>query len=674
MAHNEDIFDFVGQTLHDKYRIDAVVGEGGFGVVYKGFHLSFELPIAVKCLKVPGHFTPDARQLFLDRFREEGKHLATLSQHGSITRVYDFAVAASAGQQAVPYLVLEWLEGQDLEHILAARRAAGRPFSEHEAIQLVRPAIDALAFAHQHGIAHRDIKPANLFITKTARGEVIKVLDFGIAKVMQEGESATERQTRTTSGFRAFSPGYGAPEQFNASGFGGTGPWTDVHAIGLILSEMVSGRRPLDTSSAAELVMQATGAHRPTPSSHGAHVSDGFERVCAQALALRPADRYPDAQALLDAIDALHVPAPAVDLDAPMHPSPAAAALPMIPAPEPMHPLPPPPPQMQMPPPAYGHAPPAWGPPPIPAQLVAPSSSASGRTIALVAVSALVGVLVVGGAAGFLLFRSRAPAPPPHRPPPTVTPDTRAEPCVTGREQPCRRACDRGDQASCVRLGWMYVEGNGVPKNHARAAELFVTSCNKGNALGCNNLGWLYYNGWGVQQNRAQAVVFYRKACDGGEALGCTNLAQAYQKGEGVPRNIDETVRIYQDACNRNIRDACNNLGILYDKGEGVPQNDGVAVTYYDRACDMQLAIACSNLGYMYDMGHGVPQDQARAVRLYQTACTGNSGLGCHNLGSAYERGIGGLHTDLNEARRYYAKACGLGEQDACDSAAKLAH
>ena len=258
---SDDVFDLVGSSLHGKYRVDEVVGEGGFGVVYRGFHLSFEQPIAIKCLKMPSHFTAEARQTFLERFREEGKLLAKLASHGSVTRVYDFAATTTPDDVAVPYLVLEWLDGRELTAIIAERG----PIGEREALTLLRPVVDALAFAHEMGIAHRDIEPDNLFLTQGHRGPLLKVLDFGIAKVMQEGDRITQLATKTSSGFRAFTPNYASPEQINSASFGATGPWTDVHAIGLILTELVVGRRALDASSAAELYMQVTGQPiRPT--------------------------------------------------------------------------------------------------------------------------------------------------------------------------------------------------------------------------------------------------------------------------------------------------------------------------------------------------------------------------------------------------------------------------
>jgi len=313
LASVADPFQIVGTSLEGKYRIDSMVGEGGFGVVYRGYHLSFEHAIAIKCLKVPPHFTPEARELFLSKFREEGKHLSRLGEHPSITRVYDFGIVGSA--VPIPYLVLEWLDGDDLEQLLAKRRAKGEVFSEIEALQLLRPAIDALSMAHGLGIAHRDIKPPNLYWAKGVRGRVLKVLDFGIAKAMAEGDTATQIATKTSSGFSAFSPSYGAPEQFRAKKFGATGPWTDVHAIGLMLAEMVAGRAAFEGDEMIEFYEQCAKETRPTPRVLGAEVSDAFEALCQKALALSPKDRFASASALLAAVDRLLEGAPPLVLD-----------------------------------------------------------------------------------------------------------------------------------------------------------------------------------------------------------------------------------------------------------------------------------------------------------------------------------------------------------------------
>ncbi|MBK6518162.1 MAG: serine/threonine protein kinase [Polyangiaceae bacterium] len=301
-----DSFGLVGTTIDGRYLVEGPIGEGGFGVVYRGRHLAFKHDIAIKCLKVPSHFTDGAQDLFFERFREEGRVLSRLSEHPSIVRVFDLNVTTTVRGAQVPYLVLEWLEGDELERIIAARRKNRLPaFTEREATDLLRPVIDALALAHDERIAHRDVKPANIFIARTKNGVRVKMLDFGIAKAMQDGESATQMSTKTSSGFHAFSPQYGAPEQFRSKRYGATGPWTDIHALGLILTELTSGRPALYGDEMADFLEQGTAARRPTPRARGAEVSDAFEQLCERALALDPRERFQDANELRRALDAL---------------------------------------------------------------------------------------------------------------------------------------------------------------------------------------------------------------------------------------------------------------------------------------------------------------------------------------------------------------------------------
>src|SRR5512145_926799 len=205
-----DLFELVGKTIAGKYAVLEVAGDGGFAVVYRGMHQRLGQPVAIKVLKIPPHFEPGTRQIFIEKFSSEGRILSNLADHPSIVRVLDFGTTPGA-EGEVFYLVLEWLEGRDLETIFAENRPV---FSEADAIALLRPAIEAVALAHAEGIAHRDLKPANLYLAQTKLGPRIKVLDFGIAKAIQEGEQTAQLTDHTSSGFRAFTPSHGAPEQF----------------------------------------------------------------------------------------------------------------------------------------------------------------------------------------------------------------------------------------------------------------------------------------------------------------------------------------------------------------------------------------------------------------------------------------------------------------------------
>ncbi len=293
MAAVSDPFGLLGQVLENRYRIDACVGEGGFGVVYRATHTVFDKPVAIKLLKVPAHFVAEVRASFVRKFIREGQLVAGLSEaHPAVVKILDVGVVTLGGL-GVPYLALEWLDGQTLEEHVEQRG----PLGEAQLLELFAPVVEALAKAHGGAvgqvIAHRDIKPQNLFVTTGADGRHwLRVLDFGIAKVMQEGDDATRTVVGATSTFAAYSPPFGAPEQFNPEEIGATGPATDVHALGLVVGYALTGRTPYRGKNPIQMAMEALGSKRPTPRALGANVSDALESVCAKALALMPGERY----------------------------------------------------------------------------------------------------------------------------------------------------------------------------------------------------------------------------------------------------------------------------------------------------------------------------------------------------------------------------------------------
>lgn len=172
-----DTFGLLGTLLDTRYRIDKVVGEGGFGIVYRAQQTSFDEPVAVKVLKLPHHLTAEQRTAVIATFRAEGKHLRKLSaEHPSFVRALDTGVFESRGGVLAPYLVLEWLEGEPLETNLTRRRESGLSGrSLGETLALLEPIASALSLAHESKVVHRDIKPANIFLVRTARGITAKL-------------------------------------------------------------------------------------------------------------------------------------------------------------------------------------------------------------------------------------------------------------------------------------------------------------------------------------------------------------------------------------------------------------------------------------------------------------------------------------------------------------------
>jgi Protein kinase domain len=304
-----DKFGLTGSTLADRYQVDRQVGEGGYAVVYHARQMSLDRPVALKILKTPPGLDDSARSKFRGRFAAEAKTIAQL-KHPSVVDVYDYGVSRMASGELAPWMALEWLEGETLEANLERRRGAGgRPGAA--AVALVRPVVEALAHAHRQGVIHRDIKPANLMLVATDAGPVLRMLDFGIAKVIGAGQLGDTGRSGSSSP-PGFSPDYAAPEQISYSR---TGPWTDVHALGLLLTELLTDEPPFPDGEEAQIFEQVMSPTRPTPRARGKDVGR-LEKVIARAVALSPSRRWKTAGDLLRALDAVEPPrAPGPDRD-----------------------------------------------------------------------------------------------------------------------------------------------------------------------------------------------------------------------------------------------------------------------------------------------------------------------------------------------------------------------
>jgi eukaryotic-like serine/threonine-protein kinase len=302
----EDPFDWVGATLDGKYQVDSVVGRGGFGVVYRAHHLGFNEKVAVKCLRIPETLRGAARDEFEQNFLAEGRLLHQLSKAtAGIVQALDVGAVVSPNKSWTPFIVLEWLDGQTLEANFNERRKSGLGGrTVKQAVDLLESAARALSLAHEQGIAHRDIKPANLFLAEVGGRTTLKVLDFGIAKVVSESESFTKAFEQTGASLQAFTARYGSPEQFSRR-YGSTGPWSDVFSLALVLIEAVVGHSALEGTDAAQLFIAAADTtRRPTLRALGVDAGDAIEAVLTVALSVDPKERYPNAGLFWDALEA----------------------------------------------------------------------------------------------------------------------------------------------------------------------------------------------------------------------------------------------------------------------------------------------------------------------------------------------------------------------------------
>ena len=287
-----DPYQLVGKQIADKYTVEAAIDRGGYGLVYRAFHEVLRVPVALKFFTGLAQVEEDQRELLLERFAQEGALLTSLStRSANIVQARDMGTLTTEDGTRLPFLVLEWLEGRSLEHLLHAKDSPerGKTRGWLETFELLDGVARALAIAHAGGVAHRDIKPGNFFaLGQDLRpGVVVKLLDFGIAKVMPSD------LTLTGAAGSDFTPKYGAPEQFDRQ-HGVTGPWTDVFGFALVMLEVLRGGvRVFTQKDFVSLALACQDpVNRPTPRALGVETSDAVEAVFAKALAIPVRERY----------------------------------------------------------------------------------------------------------------------------------------------------------------------------------------------------------------------------------------------------------------------------------------------------------------------------------------------------------------------------------------------
>jgi serine/threonine-protein kinase len=299
----EDVFGIVGSVIAGAYHVEAVVAEGGFGVVYRAHHGGFRAPVALKLLKVPPQ-SSEQQHAFLELFRAEAELLFKLSASlPTVVRPLHVDAFTASDGSFVPYIVLEWLEGVTLDALIKQRNRQGLPpLSLRKLVRLLTPVARALERAHNFSgpdgivsIVHRDLKPENIFVAQVAGEEVVKILDFGIGKVKSAASQVAGRASQDGQAPIAFTPAYGAPEQWAPKHFGQTGPWTDVWGLAVCMVEALAARPVIDGDPQAMMGTTLDPNRRPTPRSEGVEVPDAVEAVFARALALDPRARQRDA-------------------------------------------------------------------------------------------------------------------------------------------------------------------------------------------------------------------------------------------------------------------------------------------------------------------------------------------------------------------------------------------
>jgi eukaryotic-like serine/threonine-protein kinase len=278
-----------GRTLVKRYRIERVIGRGGFAAVYRADDERLGRPVAVKVITLSAS-DDQAREELRQRFQNEARAAASLPQHPNIVTVHDYGTDP---QLDLDFLVMEYLVGEDL----ATHLARQRKLPLDAALGILREAVQGIAVGHRAGLVHRDVKPGNIFLAEPHGEDPFRVcvLDFGIARAT----TADQTVTRTTRGGVPLSPAYASPEQLR--GENNLTPASDVFSLGVVAYQLLTGEKPL----------RADRTHDPSdwvPDREihqlNRDVSSGVEAVVRKAMSFAPEDRYPHAEDMLAALDA----------------------------------------------------------------------------------------------------------------------------------------------------------------------------------------------------------------------------------------------------------------------------------------------------------------------------------------------------------------------------------
>lgn len=281
----------MGELLAGKYELERVIGIGGMGVVVLAWHAELQQRVALKLLRESFSGHAEARE----RFRREARAAARISSD-HVVRVFDVATL----DNGVPYMVMEYLEGENLRELT---RAVG-PLEEHEVASIVIQVCEALAEAHANQLVHRDLKPENIYLAhRPHRSPLVKVLDFGVSKSLSP--NTVPYLKLTPASMLRGSPAYMSPEQLDSKReFDAR---SDIWSVGVLIYELLTGHLPFEGETLPEVICAVLAGERVPLSQHRPGVSPTMEALLARCLTPDPDDRFRTVQRLAQALRPLVV-------------------------------------------------------------------------------------------------------------------------------------------------------------------------------------------------------------------------------------------------------------------------------------------------------------------------------------------------------------------------------
>ncbi|MEU5611912.1 protein kinase [Streptomyces sparsogenes] len=269
-----------------RYQLRDLLGEGGMASVHLAYDSVLDRQVAIKTL----HTELGREQSFRERFRREAQSVAKLT-HTNIVSVFDTGEDTIDGA-VMPYIVMEYVEGQPLRAVLDTDVRQYGAMPTEKALKITADVLAALEISHEMGLVHRDIKPGNVMMTKR---NVVKVMDFGIARAMQSGVTSM-----TQTGMVVGTPQYLSPEQALGRGVDAR---SDLYSVGIMLFELLTGRLPFDADSPLAIAYAHVQEEPVAPSTINQSIPPAVDALVARALKKNPNERFPTAEAMRDECD-----------------------------------------------------------------------------------------------------------------------------------------------------------------------------------------------------------------------------------------------------------------------------------------------------------------------------------------------------------------------------------
>ncbi|MYT32875.1 MULTISPECIES: protein kinase [unclassified Streptomyces] len=266
-----------------RYQLRDLLGAGGMASVHLAYDSVLDREVAIKTL----HTELGREQAFRERFRREAQSVAKLT-HTNIVSVFDSGEDELDGGM-VPYIIMEYVSGQPLRSVLDGDIAQHGAMPTEKALKITADVLAALEASHEMGLVHRDIKPGNVMMTKR---NVVKVMDFGIARAMQSGVTSM-----TQTGMVVGTPQYLSPEQALGRGVDAR---SDLYSVGIMLFELLTGQLPFDADSPLAIAYAHVQEEPPVPSSINRSLPPAVDALVARALKKNPNERFPTAEAMRD--------------------------------------------------------------------------------------------------------------------------------------------------------------------------------------------------------------------------------------------------------------------------------------------------------------------------------------------------------------------------------------